>query len=343
MPLNEPPLITVLGASGFIGSAVTRELARRPVRLRTVARRPAAVPGAGPAEVEVRAADLTAPGELAEAVAGADAVVHLAARFAGAASYAGSAAWRVAEGDAAAERVNVGLMRELVAAVRAARRDGPSPAVVITGTTSQAGVPPSVRLDGTEPDRPRGAYARQKLAAELLLREATDEGLLRGVALRLTTVFGHGPASTAADNGVVTTMVRRALAGEPITMWHDGTVLRDLLYVDDAARAVAAALDHADRLTGRHWLVGTGRPEPLGAVFRSVAGIVSDRTGRPAVPVVTVDPPPSAEATDFRGVEVDSAAFRDVTGWAPRITLREGLLRTVDALAPPVRRSAARA
>ncbi len=327
------PLVTLLGAGGFIGSAVARELVRRPIRLRLVARRPIPVPVGGAADVETRTVDLTAPGAVAAAVAGADAVVHMAARFAGAAGHAGSSKWRVAEGDEAAERVNIGIMRALIDALADGRpAAGPPPAVLFTGSTSQAGAPPSIRLDGTEPDEPVGVYARQKLAAERMLTAASTAGLVRGAGLRLTTVFGHVPGSTAADKGVVATMVRRALADEPITLWHDGTVLRDLLHVDDAARAVAAALDHPDELAGRHWLVGTGRGEPLGEVFAEVARLVAAWKGRLPVSVLQVPPPDRAEATDFHGVEVDSTAFRAITGWAPRVPLHEGLLRTAVAL-----------
>jgi nucleoside-diphosphate-sugar epimerase len=321
------PLIAVLGASGFIGSAVVHELARRPVRLRLVARGPVPVPVGAAAAVDVVAADLTAAGELDRATAGADAVVHLVADVGGASS------WRVADGDTAAERVNVGLARDLIDVLRARGSEGPPPAVVFAGTTTQVGVAERTRIDGSEPDRPRSAYDRHKLAAERALERATAEGVLRGTTLRLPTVFGRTPGSAARDRGVVSAMVRRALAGEPLTMWHDGTVLRDLLHVDDAARAFAAALDHTDALAGRHWLVGTGEGVRLGDVFADIARLVADRVGRPPVPVVPVTPPEHAEATDFRDVEVDPAGFRAATGWRAVVPLEEGLRRTVAALA----------
>ncbi|RCV52884.1 NAD-dependent epimerase/dehydratase family protein [Marinitenerispora sediminis] len=320
------PLVAVLGASGFVGSAVTRELARRPIRLRTVARRPVGpLPAGAAAEHEPLVADLTGPGALAAAVAGADAVIHLVAHI------SGQASWRVADGDAAAERVNAGLARDLVAAVRAERPQGPPPTVLFAGTTMQAGVPAAERIDGTERDAPTTAYPRHKLAAERALMDATAQGVLRAVSLRLPTVFGHVPG--AADRGVVSAMIRRALAGEPLTMWHDGSVRRDLLHVEDAARAFAAALDHAEPLAGRHWLVGTGSGTRLRDVFREVSGAVAELTGRPAVPLVSVPPPPHADANDFHGVVVDSSMFRGITGWRPRVPLRDGLLRAAAAIA----------
>ncbi|MGW7516433.1 NAD-dependent epimerase/dehydratase family protein [Streptomyces sp. NPDC054796] len=318
-----PPRVVLLGATGFVGSAVLRELARMPVRLRAVARGAAQVPGDARADIEVRTLDLTEPGAMASVVADADVVVHTVAYI------AGSATWRVSDGDTAAERVNVGLVRDLVEALRAARRDGPPPGVLFTGAASQVGPLEKEVLDGSEEDRPAGEYDRQKLAAERVLLDANKEGVLRGASLRLPTVFGYGPRSTARDKGVVSTMVRKALAGEPITMWHDGTVRRDLLYVEDVARAVAAAVGHTGELAGRHWLLGTGEGSPLGDVFRTVAALAAEATDKEPVPVVSVEPPGHAEAGDFRSVTIDSSAFRAVTGWAPATPLEDALRATV--------------
>lgn len=345
------PLITVLGASGFIGSHVVAELAGRPVRLRAVARRPTVPAGLGRsvADVETRAVDLSRPGALAEAVAGSDAVVHLVAHLDGA------GAWRAADGDSAAERLNTGLVRELADALRPTPATGRPPAVVLfastatttpdptTGTGRPAttglvpattGLAPVNAAPAPASTPPATPYERQKAAAERILADATAAGELCGVSLRLPTVFGPATAP-AVDRGVVSAMARRALDGEPITMWHDGTVRRDLLYVRDAATAFTAALDHARTLAGRHWSVGSGHATPLGDVFRALAAAVASRTGGPPVPVRRVEPPAFASAADFRDVRTDPAPFGSATGWAPRVPLREALDRTVAALAGP--------
>ncbi len=305
------PLVVVLGASGFIGSAVSRALAARPVRLRLVSRRRPAAPADPVADVEVLCVDLTAPGALAAAVDGADTVVHLVAH-----------PWRAPDGETAGQRVNVGLVEDLA---RVCRSFPEPPAVVFAGSALTG----DDRID-TPPTRPRSAYCTQKLTAERVLERAAAAGVLRAVSLRLPPVFGYEPGT---GPNVVELMARRALAGHQLTLWHDGTVRRDLVHVDDVAAAFLDTLDHFDALAGAHWPIGTGPGAPLGKVFAEIAEIAATLTGEPAVAVVSVPAPANACCTDVVDVDVDPSRFHAVTGWRPRLSLRDGLVGTVAALA----------
>jgi reductase EvaE/reductase VcaE len=318
---TDRPVVTLLGATGFVGSAVLTALAGHDLRLRAVARHPASVPDNARAEVEVVTADVTDREALAATVKDADAVIHMLLCAGG---------WRAAA-EPGGERVNVGVMRDLL---ETTANPGQPPLVLYAGAASQVGVPPREPLDGTEPDQPGTVYDEQKLTAERLLLAASEAGRVRGVSLRLPTVFGEGTVPGTADQGVVAAMARRALAGQEITLWHDGTVRRDLVHISDIARAFAAALEHPAGLVGRSWLLGAGRGDALGDVFRTVARFAAARTGCPAVPVVSVEPPRHAPETDFRSVTIDSSPFRAATGWRPQVALDEGLERVVAALAP---------
>ncbi len=295
--------VAVLGGSGFVGSAVSARLAALGARVRVVARDP----GVPPFPAEVVAADLAEPGAVAAAVAGADVVLPLVL-------FTGGGTWRVAAGSAAdAARVNVGIVADAVDAARGT--------VVFAGSTSQVGPGAPERIDGTETDRPESEYDRQKCAAERLVLDAG------GCSLRLPTVFG--PSTGSPDRGVVTAMARRALAGEPLTVWGAGDVERDLVFVEDVAEAFAAAVVHADRLAGRAWLVGSGAGVAVRALFELVAATVAELTGRPAVPVRSVPPPPHATASDFRSLVADPAVLTLATGWRARVPLADAVSRTV--------------
>jgi len=299
---GDRPVVAVLGAAGYLGSAVVDALAGLPVRLRVVSR----TTGRFPAGCEVVRADLAEPEEVRAAVGGADGIVQLAAHIGGAQS------WRSA--DARSRRINVDLMRDIVD--NAERR----PVVVFAGTVQAYG------------GGPANDYVRQKTEAERLLLEATSAGLVRGVVLRLTTLYGHSPRSGSVGRGVIAAMARRALAGDALTMWHDGTVERDLLHVIDAARAFVTALDGPEPLAGHTWAVGSDRQRRLGDVFAPLAAVVADRTGRPPVPIVSRQPPDYADANDLHSLAVDCSAFPARTGWRPRVGLDEGLAGVVDAI-----------
>nr|AFV52185.1 NDP-hexose oxidoreductase [Streptoalloteichus sp. ATCC 53650] len=305
---SDRPLVTVLGGSGFIGSAVVDRLARLPVRLRVVARGRPALPARPVADVRFHAADLTNADAARAAVADADAVIHLAAHMGDGQS------WRAAGEEPA--RLNADLMRVLIAPT------GDVLPVVVFASTLQA-----------ESGAAAGAsdYVRHKAEAEQVLLTATSAGRVRGIAIRPTTVYGRSPLSGSTGRGVISVLAGRAVAGEPITMWHDGSVQRDFLHVRDAAAAFVAALDHVEPLCGGHWPVGTGRQERLSEVFGAIARAAAERTGRPPVPVVTVPPPDFASAHDFHSPVVDFSAFPAVTGWGPEVSLAEGLRGVVDA------------
>jgi dTDP-4-keto-6-deoxyhexose 4-ketoreductase len=328
--LTAKRLVTVLGSSGLLGTAVTRELANHPIRLRLVGRRPTAVPPRPRAEIEVRTVDLTDPGAVAESVAGSDAVIHLVAQISGAST------WRVAATDPLAERVNVGLVHDIIAAIREQRPARP-PVVVLAGSMSQVGKSSSARIDGSEVDQPLTTYDRQKLAAELAILEASAEGLLRGSALRLATLYTRGTDSTALDRGVVSAMMRRAFAGQPLTMWHDGSVNRDLLCVDDAARAFVSALNEADTVSDRPWLVGSGQATSIADLFTTIAKVASSYTGQPPVPVVSVPPAEHSVQTDQVDFVLDPSAFQKATHWSAQVPLLDGL----DSLAAAMNRDSA--
>ncbi len=298
--------VTVLGAGGFLGSAVAAALSTRDIELRLVARRPVPPPAGAVARVVNHLVDVTDAEALAPVLAGSDVVVHLVKH---------SGDWRAADTDPATEVVNVGVMRTVVDAFAGA----PAPPLVVwTGSIGQA-------------DDPHNGYDQQKLAAERILLAGHASGVVRGISLRLATIFGQRPGGPP-DVGVVVSMARRALAGDALTVWGDGSVKRDLLYVDDLVAAILAAIDNPARLVGRHWVLGSGEVWSLLDIFSTVAGAVSVHTGRPPVPVESVTPPGHASIADARDVLIDPGPFRRASGWAVTVPPAEGIDRTVAVL-----------
>ena len=301
--------VTVLGAGGYLGTAAVAALSRLPVTLRLVGR---SLPAAGRPAHEVRRLRLDQPGAVARAVEGSDVVIHLVADL------GGSGAWR--EDRAGAQSVDVGVLRDLIEFADA--RPGEPLGVIFASTTA-------LNVASANPT----AYERHKRQAELLVRQGTADGVLRGTSLRLPTLYGVSTAGGGAGRGAINALIRQAQHGGPVTLWGDGRNRRNLLHVDDAADAFTAALGTLDRLAGRSWDIGAESGLTLKDLAATLVDLVAAVSGEPAVPLVSVHPPTQAAAHDLCDAVVDPRPFMAVTGWRPIRPLHAALNDTIRTLA----------
>ncbi len=315
--------VLVTGASGFLGRATAAAVRDAGYAVRTFQRRPSGVDG-----VEDVLGTMTDAAAVGRAVDGVEAVVHLAAKV----SLAGDPA------DFA--RVNVAGTSALLDAARAAGVARfvfvSSPSVAHTGT-SLAGA----GADPAEPTAARGHYARTKAAAELLALAADEPGFAV-VAVRPHLVWGPG------DTQLVGRIVERARAGR-LPLLDSGAALIDTLYVDNAASAMVAALEHAADagVHGSAFVVTNGEPRPVGELLAGICAASGVPVPRVHVPATIAraagsvveavwrvrpgqDEPPM---TRFLAEQLSTAhwfdqrATRERLGWAPTVTIDEGLTR----------------
>ncbi|MFA9444551.1 NAD-dependent epimerase/dehydratase family protein [Egicoccus sp. AB-alg6-2] len=312
--------VLVTGASGFYGRAVAGALAARGDEVTTLQRRAVAGP------FRCVRGDVTDRAVVAEAVAGHDAVVHLAARV----GVVGTAA--------AFEDVNVGGTSVVVDAAREAgvRRFVyvSSPSVAHVGR-SLVGAPAAP----ADPEHARGHYARTKAAGERLALAADAEGLAV-VAIRPHLVWGPG------DQQLIGRVVARARAGR-LALIGDGAALIDTTYVDNAVDATLAALDRAEDVHGRAFVVTNGEPRPVGDVLAAICAAAGVPAPRRRVPFRVAwsggrlvelgwellgredDPPMTAFLAEQLATAhwFDQRGTRAALGWAPRVSFDEGLAR----------------
>jgi UDP-glucose 4-epimerase len=309
--------VLVTGATGFVGSNLVRLLCDVECDIVRVARRPAPRIDGCPARFIDLAGDIRDAGIWPRALEGVDVVFHFAAQTSVAAAHADPDADRAAN------------VLPLLHLLDACRRAGARPTVLSAGTVTQAGVPARLPVDENHPDQPATTYDAHKLMAENHLKYHASEGLVRGASLRLANVYGPGP-SGQPDRGILNTMIRKALAGETLTIYGSGEFLRDYLYVRDAALAFLAAATRIEALNAGHWVVGTGRGHTLVDAFHLVARRAARRTGR-LVGVEHVQAPAPLSAIDARSFVADPSAFARATGWRARCALAGGIDRTIDS------------
>ncbi|MDD7942178.1 NAD(P)-dependent oxidoreductase [Actinomycetospora lutea] len=281
--------VAVTGAGGFVGRAVVSALVAAGHDVVGVTR---SRPVAGP--VETRTASLERPDQVSAALRDVDAVCHLAAVV------------RVRESRAdplGTWRTNVGGTLAVLDALRPGAR-------IVLASTAALG------RSGRPPAHPYGA---SKLAAEVAVRDVAAAGTVGAVSLRFANVAGPGDTDRTR---LLPAVLAAAAGGGEFVVNGDGSAVRDLVHVADAADAVVAALAVATPGTYRALPIGSGQPvtvrEVLDAVARVTGRVVParHREGAPEAPVVTVDPAPA----------------RDELGWTARRSTIDRIVR--DAWTP---------
>jgi UDP-glucose 4-epimerase len=187
------------------------------------------------------------------------------------------------------------------------------------------GEPQTLPLPEHHPLRPKTAYGVSKTAAEhyaLLYRR------LWGVdarIVRLSNPFGPGQ-NIRGQLGAASIFAARALAGERIEIWGDGSTIRDYIYVDDAISGLLATMSApTDCFGGLDPVVniGSGR----GVSLRELISLLKQILDKP----IEVSYKPAREF-DVRANVLDITRARSLLGWSPQISLEEGLSRHITYL-----------
>ena len=269
----------VLGASGFIGSNLCRSLVLRGHTVRAFGRRqnfPEMLRGC-----DWIPGDFADPASLASTVTGCDVVFHLV----NASTPASANVDKIADLHA-----NVASTLYLL---EACRETGVNRVVFVSSGGTIYGIPEQVPTPEAAPTNPITAYGISKLAIEKYLRLFEYLYHLDYRVLRVANPFG--PYQTALKNqGVIAAFVRRALAGQAIEMWGDGSVIRDYIYIDDVVEALVLAATHQG--SSRVINIGSGEGRSLNDIVAAISRLlavdipVERRPGRPVdVPVSILD------------------------------------------------------
>lgn len=294
----------VLGAGGFLGGHLCRELKRRGASVHGFGRRrsyPEALEGARWTTGEF--ADRAA---LARAVDGAEHVFHLL-------------------GGTTPESSNKDPVADLEAGATASlhlleicRAAGVRKVVFLSSGGTVYGVPASVPIREDAPTDPISAYGVSKLAVEKYLHLYRHLHGLDYAVLRVANPFGPWQDPDRRQ-GVVPAMMQAVLDGRPPEIWGDGRVVRDYLYAADAAEAVADAAAH----TGAHRVfnVGSGVGRSVLDLLRDIGTALGRGTGLAAAHK-------PGRATDVPMNVLDTSLIRREMGWTPRTGWAEALAAT---------------
>ena len=208
----------------------------------------------------------------------------------------------------------VGTLRLLAAAVRCAVKK----VVFISSGGTVYGIPSRIPISEEHPTDPLVSYGIAKLAIEKYLHLYWYLYGLECSILRVANPYGERQRVDTAQ-GAVAVFLSKALAGQPIEIWGDGSVTRDYVYIEDVVDAFIMAMNHDGEQ--RVFNIGSGEGRNLNQLLTIMEDLLRRPVERRYLPPRKFDVPVNV---------LDISHARDVLGWQPRVSFRDGLQRTLD-------------
>lgn len=327
-------LALITGGAGFVATNVADRLLREGWRVRLfdnlsragVEQNAAWLKAQHGNRVELTLGDVRDPAAMRQAVAGTRRVFHFAAQVAVTTSLV----------DPFLDfEVNARGTLNLLEAVRAL---DDRPSLLFTSTNKVYGnlddVPLRTRGRRYEPESQATArngisevraldfhspYGCSKGAAEQYVLDYARTFGLRATVFRMSCIYGPHQFGTE-DQGWVAHFVIQALKRRPLTLYGDGLQVRDILYVDDLADAMLAAHDAIESASGKAFNIGGGPANTVSLLelLDLIAELLGER------PAYTIEP---WRPADQRYYVSDTSKFQELSGWAPRVGVRDGVMR----------------
>lgn len=213
-----------------------------------------------------------------------------------------------------------------LAVLESCRQVNPNVVIVYASTRQLYGVPEYLPVDEKHPTRPVDINGINKLAAEMYYTLYSHIYGMKTVSLRLTNTYGPRQHLRGNKQGFVGIFIRQAIRGETIRIFGDGSQLRDFNYVDDVVDAFLLALGHHELFGGVYNLGASDYYSLLD--FVDILHKYCDFEHELA-PF-----PEDHKRIDIGDYYGDFSAFRRITGWTPKVSLDEGIRRTIDYFKP---------
>lgn len=298
---NRPVVIT--GATGFIGSATTRELLTQGLSVKAARR--ASYASASYMGAPVSTMNLQNLDSVKKVVNGAGLIIHLAGT--------GSPSSPTGKFREIVTTNVLGTETLIEAAVQAR-----VPRVVIVSSSAVYGSVKSEKLYETMPVMPVSVYGITKLAAERISAAYSASEAIEIVCLRVFNTYGPNQWIPSQQKFLIPQLIRSMLQGRPIQIRGDGNQTRDYVHVDDVVRTiVTAGLQPSAPQPVIN--VGTGRPISVNQIVEAVA----QRLG--VTPVIERQ---AVRPGEIMHVVADTTLLRDSLG----LVLERGILEFMTSI-----------
>ncbi|HET6433214.1 NAD-dependent epimerase/dehydratase family protein [Dyella sp.] len=295
--------VMVLGAGGFIGRRLVQALAAAGRPVIAVSRHAANFDHDG---VEQVVGELRAAEDFRPLLARSQTVVHVASNS----TPASSAGLPLAE-------ITGNLYPTL--ALLQAMQSFPDRGLLYlsSGGCLYASSAPTGVSEKAPPD-PRSYHGAGKVAAESFISAWTSQFRTSATILRPSNVYGPGQAARTGF-GIVPTAFARMLKDETLTVWGDGSSVRDYLFIDDLVALCLKMIATPMPSGARMFHAGSGE----GVSLRNLLAVMEHASGKRLRRIYE-----ASRAVDANCVVLDSSEVRNAYDWKPAVTLEAGLRRT---------------
>nr|MDO8083025.1 GDP-mannose 4,6-dehydratase [Candidatus Freyarchaeota archaeon] len=196
--------------------------------------------------------------------------------------------------------------------------------ILFSGTRGEVGKPISNPVDETHREDPVDIYAVNKLAAEKYCLVYYKVYGIPVSSIRITNVFGPRQQMKHGEWGVLNFFIGKAMLEEPIVIYGKGEQLRDYNYVENVVDAFLLAAQ-SDKANGEVFMLGTNRGISLVDIVKLVIKIVGKGSYEHAP-----FPKEINKKLDIGDFVVNYSKINRLLDWYPKISLEEGLERTVE-------------
>ena len=304
-PERKPPggRVLVLGGSGFIGSHLVDALSEAGSEVRSFDRIKSPWHSTR-RNVESVVGNFLDADQVADAVAGCDYVYHLV-----------STTLPKTSNDNPIADVEQNLISTL-AMLKAACDAGVKKVVFLSSGGTVYGIPQTLPILETHPTLPMSSYGIVKLTIEHYLHLYHVLHGLDYQVLRLSNPFGERQPINGSQ-GAIAVFMSKALRGETVEIWGDGSVVRDYVYIADVIDAMLMTLNYQ----GQHRSINIG--SGTGQSINQIIDAISHTIGRPI----------ERRYSAHRSFDVPASvlsierAHREL-GWQPSTSFADGLART---------------
>jgi UDP-glucose 4-epimerase len=180
------------------------------------------------------------------------------------------------------------------------------------------GIPKEIPIKEIHSTEPISSYGIHKLTIEKYLGLYKYLYNLSYTILRVSNPYGFGQPIDG-QQGAIGIFINKAILGEPIEIWGDGSVIRDYIYVTDVAKAVRFSISH----TSEQNLFNIGSGEG-----RSLLNVLSEIKLQLQTELKVVFK--ESRKSDVSSNVLDINLAKEMLLWKPELTFKEGLSRTID-------------